>query len=86
MRKTQWVSLCIALIVAALFSGLEQRRGHYFLSQAGEPDKAGKLAQLMQRAEWFAYDLRFKAERQRLPHPDIVVIKIDEESLQRYVI
>ena len=37
----------------------------------------------MQRAEWLTYDLRSRAELRRKPHPDIVVIKIDDDSLKR---
>src|SRR5437879_3131392 len=82
MRKNHWVSLAIALLIAALFALLEQRRGHYFYNALFEPDQADRMALLMQKAEWFTYDLRSKFESHRKPHPDILVITIDDTSLK----
>jgi adenylate cyclase len=33
MRKSHWITLFIALLIAGLFSLLEQRRGHYFIDR-----------------------------------------------------
>src|SRR4051812_13546956 len=42
-----------------------------------------KLAFLMQRWELATYDSRFKFRGDRKPHPDIVIIAIDEFSLKQ---
>jgi adenylate cyclase len=84
VRKSNWVSLVLALLIAALFSFLEQRRSHYFLE--AHPSSSSKwdfmAAFYMQRAEWALYDARFKMRGIRAPHPDVAIIAIDERSLQ----
>lgn len=96
MRKNHWISLAIALVVASLTALMEQRRGHYFLDNraapAANPQEAllrqkalsldQNLAFLMQRAEWATYDVRFKVQGGRKPHPDIVIVAVDEKSLK----
>src|SRR5437879_2092145 len=90
MRKSHWISLAIALSVAALFAFLEQRRGHYYLDPAvvqAVEEKRGdwsidkKLAFLMQRWEHEFYDARFKFRGDQIPNPAVVIIAIDENSL-----
>src|SRR5262249_24512300 len=50
-------------------------------------DKSGKsldaqVALAMQRAEWAAFDWRFKLAGPRSPNPDVVILSIYEKSLQ----
>lgn len=92
MRRNHWISICLALIVAALTVFLEHERARFFLTprlnvtaQHTPPPAGGflyKLALFMQRAEWSASDLRFKIRGVRTPNPDVVIIAIDEKSLQ----
>src|SRR3989344_2049090 len=95
MRKTHWVSLSLALVIAAFFAALEQRRGHYYISPQPpipNPEVKGpgdeietfdqKIALIMHRMELAAYDVRFKFRGKQMPHPDIVIIAITAESLK----
>jgi len=93
VRKSNWISLAIALTAALAFAWLEKERGFYFLaprvraaSAAGAADDGDASARYkaglwMQRAEWSAYDLRFKWRGPRAPNPDILLIAVDEKSL-----
>lgn len=90
MRKNHWVSLAIALVIAALCAFLEQRRGAYFNDPAIDLDRYAPsprrrldffLARRMQRAEWATLDMRFQARGPRAPHPDVAIIAIDDRSL-----
>src|SRR5690349_8686365 len=92
MRKNNWVSLAIALAVAALIAGLEQRRGRYFL----EPQKSANVfdalfhkkelsfardpAFLARPAGWALYAWRLKILGGCQPHPDVFIIAVDESS------
>lgn len=84
MRKTHWISLAIAVLVTALLAGLEQRRGYYFLNKhPGLSHRADYTAAFfMQRLEWAMEDARFKVRGKRKPHPDVVIIGIDDQSLK----
>src|SRR5437762_11430882 len=94
MRKTRWISLAIALSIAAVLAGMEQKRSRYFLEPQPHPqplsqrERGGatdsldkKLAFLMHRAELATYDARFKLRGDQKPNPDIAIIAIDENSL-----
>lgn len=92
MRKSYWVSLAIALSIAALFAVLEQRRAAHFVLPRAVPDSKEaeekeersidkKLATLMQRMEISTYDSRFKIRGGEARHPDIMIIAIDQKSL-----
>src|SRR6185437_11219282 len=47
----------------------------------GDASARYKAGLWMQRAEWSAYDLRFKWRGPRAPNPDILLIAVDEKSL-----
>jgi adenylate cyclase len=84
LRKSIWISFGIAALVALLFAGLESRREHYFLNAV--PGKARRAdynaAFFVQRLEWAMSDARFKMRGKRKPHPDVVIIGIDDQSLK----
>ncbi len=84
MRKNHWISLAIALSVAGSCAVLESRRDRYFLKHT--PVQSQNLdyfsAYFMQRMEWACFDLRFKLQGNRDPHPDVAIIAIDEASLK----
>src|SRR5262245_11084269 len=84
MRKSHWISLVLALVVAGLVCLLEQRRSVYFLHTppATRPPFDYSAAFFIQRLEWAAYDWRFKILGDRKPHPDVAIVAIDEKSLQ----
>jgi adenylate cyclase len=84
MRKNHWISFAIALLVAAGWGYLESRREHYFLNKhPGQERRADYTAAFfMQRLEWAMQDARFKIRGKRNPHPDVVIIGIDDRSLQ----
>ncbi len=84
MRKSHWISLLLALVVAAFWAFLEARREHYFLkAEATHKHPADyNAAYLMQRLEWACLDWRFKIQGDRKPHPDVAIIAIDEKSLK----
>jgi adenylate cyclase len=93
MRKTQWVSLLLAISIAAAIAVLEQRRGVYFLAPRGAATAATvdsksplsldrKLAFGMHRLELATYDWRFKLRGDRKPHPDIAIVAITADSLK----
>lgn len=91
MRKSHWISLALTLAVALVFAFLEHRRDAYFnnpqvdldtFSPAGLKKLDYFIARRMQRAEWATLDARFQVRGQRPPHPDVAIIKIDEESLR----
>src|SRR5882672_4078315 len=84
MRKNHWISIAIALVVAGSWAYLEQRREYYFLNKhPGQERKADYTAAFfMQRLEWAMQDARFKVRGKRKPHPDVVIIGIDDQSLK----
>jgi adenylate cyclase len=84
MRKNHWISFAIAVLVAVSWAGLEERRDHYFLTKHPNLEKRADYtaAFFMQRLEWAMQDARFKVREKRKPHPDIVIIGIDDESLK----
>jgi adenylate cyclase len=84
MRKNHWISIAIALVVAGSWASLEQRREYYFLNKhPGQERKADYTAAFfMQRLEWATQDARFKVRGKRKPHPDVVIIGIDDQSLK----
>lgn len=90
MSKPRWISLAIALFIAGMFALLEQRREHYFVrpqlinprSVSAKESFDKKLATWMHRAELATYDWRFKFQGNSTPHPDIVIIAVDESSLK----
>jgi adenylate cyclase len=41
------------------------------------------VGKVMQRAEWIFYDLRFSLRGHRTPHPDIVIVAIDDSSISK---
>src|SRR5690349_4567428 len=90
MRKSSWISLAIALGVAAAFAVLEQRRAAYFDNPAIDLDQYKPsgwrwldffMARRMQRAEWAMLDLRFQMRGARQADPDVAIIAIDDKSL-----
>src|SRR5437762_1622756 len=85
MRKNHWISLAIALVVAGAVLGLEERRSHYFLEKNLSTGRRTDytLAFFMQRLEWAMEDARFKLLGKRAPDPDIVIVGIDDQSLQK---
>src|SRR3989442_784214 len=84
MRKNQWISFAIALLISAACVVLEQRRDHYFLQKQPAKGRSADytMAFFMQRLEWAMLDARFKIFGKRKPHPDIVIVGIDDQSLQ----
>jgi adenylate cyclase len=88
MRKNHWISLFLGLLVASAIALAEWRRDVYFGSPAGAGIRTSthsfdyNLAYAMQRAEWACYDWRFKILGNRTPHPDVVILAIDETSLR----
>src|SRR5438477_6031501 len=84
MRKNHWISLLIAFVVAASWAALEQRREHYFLDKHMGQDRGASYNAgfFMQRLEWAMEDARFKLRGKRKPHPDVVIIGIDDRSLK----
>jgi adenylate cyclase len=86
MGKTKWVSFSLVLLLAVSFALLEQRRSHYFIDTPtpglnGHGGLDYSLASFMQRFEWTLYDLRFKLRGARSPIPQVVIIKIDDHSI-----
>jgi adenylate cyclase len=88
LRKSFRISFLLVGLVGSFFAGLEARRAHYFMGpESGSPDRRSldyQLAFLTQRAEWFCLDTLFKVRPGRAPHPDVVLIGIDEPSVEAY--
>jgi adenylate cyclase len=89
MRKNHWISLALSLVIVGLMVLAERRRDFYFGSTATQAlsDKTKKsvdysVASITQRIEWSFFDWRFKLLGPRPPHPDIVILAIDEHSLK----
>ncbi len=83
MLKTHWISLALALMVGGALAGMEyQRNAVYVDRRVHSTAKISTLAETMQRLEWAALDGRFKIRGARQPHPDVVIIGIDEGSLE----
>jgi adenylate cyclase len=92
MRKTHWISLAIALVIAGCFVLLESRRIFYFSGtlqeQSANPDDIKKQldykpVEWMHHFELFTYDARFKVRGNLKPHKDIAIIAIDDNSLKK---
>jgi len=81
MHNSYRISCLLAFIVGAAFLYVEWSRAHYFLMPNQSSAIAPRWASLIQTAEWAASDLAFKVRGPQVPHPDIVIIGVDEASL-----
>src|SRR5687768_10880000 len=69
-------------MVGGAFASLEHLRSRdYSVRRIHTSATISPAARWMQRMEWAASDARFKWRGARTPHPQVVIIGIDEASL-----
>jgi adenylate cyclase len=93
MKKSHLINAAIGL-GCALLLGFASHLRHWLANQPelsgaaleklSAPVRTGvAVGRMMQGAEWLFYDMRFRLRGRRAPHPDVVIIAIDDTSINK---